>query len=58
MKKAIYPSRGIIYDRQGRVVVFNQPAYDIMMIPRDVQPFDTLDFCNTLDSPPNSSPAV
>ena len=48
LKKAIYPSRGIIYDRQGRVVVFNQPAYDIMMIPRDVQPFDTLDFCNTL----------
>ena len=48
LKKAIYPSRGIIYDRQGRVVVFNQPTYDIMMIPRDVQPFDTLDFCNTL----------
>ena len=48
LKKAIYPSRGIIYDREGRVVVYNQPAYDVMMIPRDVQPFDTLDFCNTL----------
>ena len=48
LRKAIYPSRGIIYDRDGRVVVFNQPAYDVMLIPRDVQPFDTLDFCSTL----------
>lgn len=48
MRKAVYPSRGIIYDRNGNVVVFNRPAYDVMMIPRDVQEFDTLDFCNTL----------
>ncbi len=48
MKKTIYPSRGFIYDRNGKLVVFNQPAYDVVMIPRDVQPFDTLDFCNTL----------
>ena len=48
MKKTIYPSRGFIYDRNGRLVVFNQPAYDVVMIPRDVQPFDTIDFCNTL----------
>ena len=45
MRKAVYPSRGIIYDRNGRLVVYNQPAYDVMLIPRDVQPFDTLDFC-------------
>ena len=48
MKKTIYPSRGFIYDRNGRLVVFNQPAYDVVMIPRDVQPFDTIDFCHTL----------
>ncbi len=48
MKKTIYPSRGFIYDRNGELVVFNQPAYDVVMIPRDVQPFDTIDFCNTL----------
>lgn len=48
LKKAIYPSRGIIYDRTGKVVVFNRPAYDVMMIPRDVKEFDTLDFCRTL----------
>lgn len=49
LKKAIYPSRGIIYDRNGEVVVFNKPAYDVMIIPRDVQPFDTLELCNTLE---------
>lgn len=48
LKKAIYPSRGVMYDRFGKVVVFNQPAYDVMLIPRDVHPFDTIDFCNTL----------
>lgn len=52
LKKAIYPSRGVIYDRNGNVVVFNRPAYDVMMIPRDVQEFDTLDFCNTLGLTP------
>ncbi len=49
LKKTVYPSRGIIYDRNGELVVFNQPAYDVMLIPRDVQPFDTIDFCNTLN---------
>ena len=48
LEKTIYPSRGLIYDRRGKLVVYNQPAYDVMMIPKDVQPFDTLDFCQTL----------
>ncbi|MDE7411912.1 MAG: penicillin-binding protein 2 [Paramuribaculum sp.] len=48
LKKAIYPSRGVIYDRNGKVVVFNRPAYDVMMIPRDVQDLDTLDFCRAV----------
>jgi penicillin-binding protein 2 len=38
-----------MYDRKGELVVFNQPAYDVMLIPRDVADFDTLDFCNTLN---------
>ncbi len=46
LKKTMYPSRGLIYDRQGRLLVYNQPAYDVMVIMREVQPFDTLDFCN------------
>lgn len=49
LRKTVYPSRGLIYDRKGELVVYNQPAYDVMMIPRDVQPFDTLDFCHTLN---------
>jgi len=48
MEKVIYPSRGLIYDRNGNLVVYNQPAYDLMMIPKDVTPFDTTDLCNTL----------
>ncbi|RHJ92477.1 penicillin-binding protein 2 [Parabacteroides bouchesdurhonensis] len=48
LKKTIYPSRGIMYDRNGKLLVYNQPAYDVMFIMREVQPFDTLDFCNIL----------
>ena len=49
LRKTQYPSRGLMYDRNGELVVYNQPAYDIMMIPRDVQEFDTLDLCSTLN---------
>ncbi len=49
LKKTIYPSRGLMYDRNGELVVFNQPAYDVMLVPRDVAEFDTLDFCNALN---------
>lgn len=52
LRKAVYPSRGIIYDRDGRLVVYNQPAYDVMMIPRDVKEFDTIDFCRALNITP------
>lgn len=52
LKKTVYPSRGLMYDRNGELVVYNQPAYDVMLIMRDVQPFDTLDFCRTLNITP------
>ena len=48
LKKTLYPSRGLIYDRNGKLLVYNQPAYEVMMIMREVQPFDTLDFCQIL----------
>ena len=48
MEKVIYPSRGLIYDRNGKLVVYNQPEYDLVMIPKDVTSFDTIDFCNTM----------
>jgi len=43
-----YPERGFIYDRNGVLIVANQPSYDIMIVPRDVKPLDTLEFCNLL----------
>lgn len=48
LRKTLYPARGVIYDRKERLLVYNQPAYDVMMIMREVEPFDTLDFCKTL----------
>lgn len=49
LRRVIYPSRGLIYDRNDRLVVFNKPAFDIMIIPKDVGDFDTLMLCNALD---------
>lgn len=48
LKRVIYPSRGLIYDRNGKLVVFNKPAYDVMLIPKDVGEFDTLALCSAL----------
>ncbi|WP_298477959.1 penicillin-binding protein 2 [uncultured Maribacter sp.] len=49
--KAIYdyPERGYIYDRNGKLLVGNDPAYDVMVIPREVKPLDTLEFCGLLN---------
>lgn len=48
--KAIYdyPERGYIYDRNGELLVANQPAFDVMVIPREVKEIDTIEFCNLL----------
>ncbi|EOR93221.1 Penicillin-binding protein 2 (PBP-2) [Arcticibacter svalbardensis MN12-7] len=43
-KVVIYPARGIILDRKGRILVQNEPVYDLMVIPREVVQFDTLEF--------------
>ena len=44
-----YPERGYIYDRYGKLLVANQPSYDIMVIPREIKKIDTLEFCKLLD---------
>lgn len=49
LNKVLYPSRGAIYDRNGELLVYNQPAYDILMVPREVVDLDTLDLCRTLN---------
>src|SRR6187431_2790417 len=43
-----YPERGYIYDRNGKLLVANQPSYDIMVTPRDVKNIDTTEFCALL----------
>lgn len=48
LKRVIYPARGLVYDRNDRLVVLNKPAYDVMIIPKDVQPFDTATLCSVL----------
>ncbi|EHQ28375.1 penicillin-binding protein 2 [Mucilaginibacter paludis] len=44
----IFPSRGPIVDRNGKLLVQNEPVYDIMVTPREVKPFDTVKFCQLL----------
>ena len=48
----IYPTRGIIYDRNDKILVGNKVAYDLMVTPREVEAFDTLTFCNVLNVTP------
>lgn len=44
-----YPERGYIYDRNGELLVSNQPAYDVMVIPSEVKNLDTLELCSLLE---------
>ena len=43
-----YPERGYIYDRNGELIVSNEQSYDVMVIPREVKPLDTIEFCQLL----------
>ncbi len=47
-KKTLYPSRGQMYDRNGKLLVYNKPAYDITFVPREIKGIDTLELCSTL----------
>jgi len=47
--KIEYPERGVIYDRNGKILVYNEAAYDLMVIPKRVKQIDTLDLCRLLD---------
>lgn len=49
VKQTIYPSRGLIYDRNGELLVFNQPIYEITMVMREMgKDWDTTAFCQCL----------
>lgn len=47
-KLIIYPARGIILDRHEKVLVQNEPVYDLMVIPGQVKSLDTLEFCSLI----------
>lgn len=47
-KLIIYPARGVILDRHGKVLVQNEPVYDLMVIPGQVKELDTLEFCKLI----------
>ncbi len=44
----IYPTRGIIYDRNGKILVGNKVEYDMLVTPKEVGEFDTLELCDIL----------
>ena len=49
VRQTVYPSRGLIYDRNDSLIVFNQPVYDVMVIVREMKKgFDTLAFCSAM----------
>ena len=51
LKEFNYPKRGYVYDRNGKLLVANQPSYDVMVIPREVAPMDSItlkEFCQLL----------
>ena len=52
VREIIYPTRGVIYDRNGDILVGNKVAYDILVNPRDVGEFDTLALATALDVTP------
>ena len=43
LNKTQYPSRGVMYDRNGKLLVYNQPAYDVTMVMKEIENLDTLD---------------
>ncbi len=52
LKRIRYPSRGLLYDRNGNLLVFNQSAYYLTAVMKEVQPFDTVSFCEILNITP------
>ena len=49
LENPVFPDRGFIYDRNNKILVANQPGYDLMVIPENTEEFDTLEIINLLD---------
>ncbi len=48
LRRILFPARGAMKDRNGKLLVYNQPAYDIMVVMKEQEGVDTMDVCNTL----------
>lgn len=48
IERPVFPERGLIFDRNGELLVGNQPAYDLMAIPENIDPFDSLEISSIL----------
>lgn len=49
LHRTLYPSRGMIYDHKGRLVVYNNATADVHVISREIEPFDSLELCQILN---------
>ncbi len=49
-KVIAYPARGLIFDRNKKLLVYNKPIYELMVIPNQTEKFDTLELCEILDA--------
>ena len=43
-----FPARGLIYDRKGKLLVYNEPVYDLMIIPKQAKNIDSLELCRLI----------
>ena len=49
--EVVYPARGLVYDRNGEIIVNNLVSYDIILTPREMKAFDTTEFCRIFHLP-------
>ena len=49
-----YPARGKVFDRNGKLLVYNEAVYDLMVVPNQVKDIDTVEFCRLLKITPES----
>lgn len=49
LRQVEYPFRGLIFDRNGKLIVYNSPEYDLEMVVKDVKNFDSLKFCQVFE---------
>lgn len=52
LRQVEYPFRGLIYDRNGKLIVYNTPEYDLEVITKDIKDFDSTRFCEVFEISP------